>query len=59
MPLYPLPALIAITAWGAIFISTGLAFVLGGLSVIALGTIVYFIRARARREWPFEIISSV
>ncbi|HLP15134.1 MAG TPA: APC family permease [Bacteroidota bacterium] len=53
MPLYPLPALIAITAWGAIFISTGWTFALGGITVISLGTVVFFIRARARKEWPF------
>jgi fructoselysine transporter len=55
MPLFPLPALIAITAWGAIFISTGPAFVAGGLTVITLGTIVFFVRARINNEWPFKI----
>jgi fructoselysine transporter len=54
MPLYPLPAVIAIMMWAAIFISTGWAFALGGVIVIALGTVVYFVRARARRDWPFE-----
>ncbi|MGE5313560.1 MAG: APC family permease [Acidobacteriota bacterium] len=50
MPLYPLPALIAIIAWAAIFISTGPAFALGGIVVIATGAAVYFVRERARRR---------
>jgi fructoselysine transporter len=58
MPLFPLPAVIAITAWGAIFFSTGPAFVAGGLTVISLGTIVFFIRARIRQEWPFAVPTS-
>jgi amino acid transporter len=53
MLLYPLPALLGILAWAAILISTGAGFALAGSVVIALGVIVYMIRARALREWPF------
>jgi len=54
MWLYPLPALLAIVAWLAIFVSTGSAFMLGGLIVVGAGVIVYLIRARMLGEWPFE-----
>jgi fructoselysine transporter len=45
MALYPLPALIAMIAWLCIFISTGW-LMLAGLSVIALGLLVFFIKER-------------
>jgi fructoselysine transporter len=31
--------------------------VLGGLSAIALGTIVYFTKAKVNREWPFKPVN--
>jgi amino acid transporter len=43
MPLYPLPLLLAITIWGAIFYSTGRIMMLSSLVVISLGLITYFI----------------
>jgi fructoselysine transporter len=54
MPLYPLPVVIAIALWIAILISTGLTMVLSGLVVITLGSVVYFIKAKLNREWPFN-----
>ena len=54
MPLYPLPALLAIILWGGILASTGWKMILSGVVVIAAGTIVYFIKANRNREWPFE-----
>jgi len=54
MWLYPLPALLSIVGWAALFVATGRNFVLGGLSVILAGTIVYLVQARVRREWPFQ-----
>jgi amino acid transporter len=53
MPLFPLPSIIAIVAWGLIFLSTGLEFALGGITVIALGVIAFLLRARWKKEWPF------
>ena len=56
MPLYPLPPLLAMA--GFVFV---LAYrpnplrelgVAGGIA--ALGTLIYMIRARGRREWPFR-----
>ena len=53
MPLYPLPVIIAIIMWLAIFISTGLTFMYSGLIVITTGIIAYLIKAKKNSEWPF------
>jgi amino acid transporter len=55
MPLFPIPVYLAILMWFGILISTGFHMVLGGLSAIALGTIVYFIKAKVNKEWPFNL----
>ncbi|MFQ5664158.1 MAG: APC family permease [Terriglobia bacterium] len=53
MWLYPLPALAAIVLWLALFIALGAWFILIGLGVLALGIVVYLVRARVLREFPF------
>ena len=55
MPLFPLPVFVAIAMWFFILISTGSKLMLSGLIVIFLGAIVYFIKAKIRKEWPFLI----
>ncbi|TDH26442.1 amino acid permease [Segetibacter sp. 3557_3] len=54
MPLYPLPALLAIAIWLFILRSTGLKLVLYGLTVIGAGTAVYLVKAYLSSEWPFH-----
>ncbi len=54
MPLYPLPAILAILFWGFVFYSTGTRMMLGGLLVIALGIIAYLIKSKKNDEWPFD-----
>jgi amino acid transporter len=54
MPLFPVPVYIAIAIWLFILYSTGGLFVLGGMSVIALGIIAFFIKAKVNNEWPFR-----
>ncbi|AMR33052.1 amino acid permease [Mucilaginibacter sp. PAMC 26640] len=54
MPLFPLPVYLAIIIWFGILISTGLHMVLGGLTAILTGIIVYFVKAKMNKEWPFE-----
>jgi amino acid transporter len=62
MPWYPLPALLVIVAWLAVFASTGSVEVRGaridlrlaGVTLTALGALVFLLRARVQREWPFE-----
>jgi fructoselysine transporter len=53
MPWFPVPIFLAILMWVGILISTGFHMVLGGLSAIILGAVVYFIKARMYKEWPF------
>jgi fructoselysine transporter len=50
---YPLPVLITLAGWGALFVATGRRFALGGSLVIVAGIAVYLLRARYRGEWPF------
>jgi amino acid transporter len=59
MPLYPLPAILAIAMWLYIFISTGYTMMLGGITVTLLGIIAYGIKAKRNKEWPFGSASSV
>jgi amino acid transporter len=54
MPFFPWPVYIAIGMWGCILLSTGYKMVAGGLLVISIGTIVYFIKARIEKQWPFQ-----
>src|SRR5580698_5295664 len=56
MWLYPLPAVLAIAGWVAIFISTGREPMLDSLVVMTAGILVYMGRARMLRQWPFEEI---
>lgn len=54
MWLYPIPALIAIFMWAALFFSTGIYFAIGGISVIVIGTTLFLFRSHFKKEWPFE-----
>jgi len=42
-----------------ILVSTGMALVISGLSVAFAGLIVYFIKAKVNREWPFELAPKI
>lgn len=53
MPLFPVPIILAIIMWLFILISTGSNLMGWGLFIIFLGSIVYFIKARVKKEWPF------
>jgi len=54
MPFYPLPVILAIIMWLLVFISTSLSMAGTGVLVISLGIIVYLLKARLNKEWPFE-----
>jgi amino acid transporter len=54
MWLYPVPVIIAIAGWIAIFISTGRTPMLASLVAMAAGILVYLGRARLLRQWPFQ-----
>lgn len=53
---YPLPAVVAIVLWASILLSTGLDYAFGGIIASSLGVIVFLIRVKIRKEWPFEVI---
>jgi amino acid transporter len=53
MPLYPLPAIVALAGWSLAFASSGTAAIALGLGWLAIGAIVFLIAARNKRWWPF------
>ena len=53
MPLFPLPVFVGIAIWLFILWSTGMKMISYGLIAISAGAIVYFIKAKANKEWPF------
>ncbi len=53
MPLFPLPAIVALVGWTLAFIYTGLPAIALGVGWLAIGAVVFLLTARARRWWPF------
>jgi amino acid transporter len=58
MPLYPLPALIALLGWIYIVASSGLRYIVFAAGLLALGVAMYLVRARQRAQWPFAEIAA-
>jgi amino acid transporter len=54
MPLYPLPAVIALLGWIYIVASSGLRNISIGLAMALAGIIAYLLKAKHGAEWPFE-----
>lgn len=54
MPLFPVPIILAIAMWLFILISTGSKLMGYGILVITVGLVVYFIKAKIKKEWPFS-----
>jgi APA family basic amino acid/polyamine antiporter len=53
MWLYPLPCGIALFGWLFVYATTAWLFVIIGAATLVVGAIIYFIRAKAAKEWPF------
>ena len=53
MPLYPLPAIVALAGWLVAFAYTGTAAIALGLGWLAVGSVVFLVAARKQRWWPF------
>jgi APA family basic amino acid/polyamine antiporter len=53
MWLYPLPAVVALLGWTAVFLASGSRYVLFGLVTLVAGAVVFLFRARWTRTWPF------
>ena len=56
MPLFPLPALVALLGWTLAFVYTGATAILLGVGWLAIGTLVFLLTARAQRWWPFAML---
>jgi fructoselysine transporter len=54
MWLYPLPAILTMCGWAALFWATGSARK-WGLLLIGLGILAFLLRAREVRQWPFMV----
>jgi len=61
MWLYPIPALIALTGFIYVLISRKnfLKEIQYAAVLVAVGLIIYFVRARSRSEWPFDRTNQV
>ena len=53
MPLYPLPAIVALAGWTIAFVASGRTAIALGAGWLACGCVAYALAARARRWWPF------
>lgn len=58
MPLYPLPAVIAVFGWIYILIASGWKYVETGFALMAAGTLAYLWLAKRNSEWPFSVSAS-
>lgn len=56
MPLFPLPALIALAGWSYIVVSSGVKYMLIALILLSLGIAGFLLHSRLVKEWPFKTI---
>jgi amino acid transporter len=54
MPLYPLPAIVALAGWSYIVLSGRGLHILIGIAMGATGVAAYLLQARGKQEWPFQ-----
>lgn len=54
MPLYPLPALVALAGWSYIVLSSNPRHIAIGIVMAVIGAAVYLLQARQKEEWPFS-----
>ena len=54
MPLFPLPALIALTGWIYIVVTSGLRYIEIGFALMFIGVFAFLLRSYRVRQWPFE-----
>lgn len=53
MPLFPLPALIALAGWTYIVVTSGARYIALGMALLILGIAAFLIRSWRAHEWPF------
>ncbi|MBC7936472.1 MAG: amino acid permease [Rhizobacter sp.] len=54
MPLYPLPVILVIAMWLFVFSATGSGVMLSFAAVLGTGLMVYFVKARIKKDWPYK-----
>jgi amino acid transporter len=54
MWLYPIPGVISILGWLYILVTASRRTLIFALAVFAIGSSIYFVRAKIRCEWPFN-----
>jgi amino acid transporter len=54
MPLFPLPALIALAGWTYIVATSGLRYIEIGLALMLLGIFAFLLRSYRVHQWPFK-----
>jgi amino acid transporter len=59
MPLYPLPAIIALAGWLYIVVTSKGMHILIGVAMAAAGAAIYLLQARGKQEWPFQAHESI
>ncbi len=57
MPLFPLPALVALAGWTVAFIYSGANAIALGVGWLAAGAVAFLVVARRQRWWPFALAS--
>jgi len=55
MPLYPLPAVVALLGWIYIVVSGRPLHIAIGVAMAAIGAGFYLLQAKHREEWPFQV----
>jgi amino acid transporter len=58
MPLYPLPALVALTGWIYIVVTSGVRYMVVAALFLLVGVGLFMLRARRRADWPFAEVTA-
>jgi amino acid transporter len=57
MPLYPLPALVALIGWIYIVVTSGVRYMLVAALFLIVGVGLFMVRAHRRADWPFAEVT--
>jgi hypothetical protein len=55
MPLFPLPALVALGGWIYIVVTSGTRYIGIGALLIVIGVVAFLLRSFRAQEWPFGV----
>jgi len=54
---YPIPGMVSVVGWIFVLATAARKSLIFAVGVFAVGSVAYFIRARVRGEWPFQIMN--